>query len=494
VHDSLTRPGALGNPLPEAWLILGTGAIASGALILWFPDDVGVKVLAMTIFWLVSIVSVKLDVAHPFFWFGGPFLLYSISGPLLFTLGIHPSEIWGGFLMRELNFGFAMDLQYLSLMASSMVIGPRRLDLGAALRDHGARHFYNGVLPVLALTVILSGFAVSEIIAQGFTRKIDVILYGSWSTRFSFALNMVATSVGVLLVREFVEGKSFRAYLIIAFFVILGLMVVLLVGQRNFLFRLLIVIFFAFHVSYHKISFRSFLVLFVITSPLILILGGFKMAGIEVFSPESYLSTVENIVDLAKFSENPALANDSPPIFYGKFLLFLALRDEFMTAGNNLAMLVSRMPMDIPFQNGMTLVNDLASAMSLGFLGLNPNSSAYTYNALIFPVNTARGGGQGFTLVGTGYMNFGIVGAILIMAAFGGAVRLVYRWAAKSAMGLFFFLGFLPISFSAARNDLSMPVSQSLKHVLLPLAIMLVISYLMGRSSRPVAPDKSPSQ
>ena len=169
MSDGLTRPAEIGIPILESWLILGVGAIVSGALILWFPDNLGLKILAMTLFWLVSLTSVRLDITHPFFWFGGPFLIYSISGPLLFTLDIHPAEVWGGFLIRELDFKFAMDLQYLGLLASSLVIGPERKDLGAALREEGTTCFFAGVFPVLVLSIVLSGFAMSEIVAQGFT-------------------------------------------------------------------------------------------------------------------------------------------------------------------------------------------------------------------------------------------------------------------------------------------------------------------------------------
>ena len=65
----------------------------------------------------------------------------------------------------------------------------------------------------------------------------------------------------------------------------------------------------------------------------------------------------------------------------------------------------------------------------------------------------------------------------------GAAVRGAYRWASTSPLGLAFFLGFIPVAVSAARGDLSGPISQSLKHVLLPLLAMMVISYARGPRS-----------
>ena len=54
-----------------SWIVLAIGAIVSAALVVGSPDDVGVKVLAMTVLWLSSVVSVRMDLAHPFVWLGG---------------------------------------------------------------------------------------------------------------------------------------------------------------------------------------------------------------------------------------------------------------------------------------------------------------------------------------------------------------------------------------------------------------------------------------
>lgn len=490
MSSNLSRSATVGIPIPEAWLIMGFGAIVSAALVLCFPDDLGVKIAAMVIFWLVSVTSVRLDITHPFVWFGGPFLLYSISGPLLIALDMHPFATWGGFLIRELNFGLAMDLQYWGLVASFMVIGPKRINLQAALHDPRAADLFRGVLPLLAASILLTAFAVSEILAQGFTQKIDTILYGSWSTRFSFGQNILCTCLGVYLAKHFIENRPIRSLATIAGVIALALIIVLLVGQRDFLFRVLIVSFFAYHIAWRKISLKKMIVLFLIAGASIPILGGLKMMGNAASGSGSYVSVVENIIDLTKFAENLSLEGESQLGLYGKFLMFLILSDEFRTAGDNLAMLVTRMPEAIPFQYGYTLINDLLYPLRPGFLQIHTDRSAIMYNAVLFPVTAEKGGGMGFTLVGAGYLNFGIAGAIMIMVTFGAAIRSIYRWAGRSAFGLFFMIGFLPISFSVARNDLSAPLSVGLKHVLLPLVAMLIIAYMSSRDTKPTRPGE----
>ena len=61
------------NPLSailEAWVMLGLGAAVSGAIMLAYPDDVGAKVVAMMVFWVAAVASVRMDLAHPYVWLG----------------------------------------------------------------------------------------------------------------------------------------------------------------------------------------------------------------------------------------------------------------------------------------------------------------------------------------------------------------------------------------------------------------------------------------
>lgn len=477
-----TRTAATVASHRSAWLVLAFGAILSAALVVGFPDDVGAKVLAMTVFWLSAVASVRMDLTHPFVWLGGTFLLYTASGPLLFHLGLHPNTAWSGILIEEFDFSFAMDLQYMAFLVVCAVIGPRRVSFEPMLRDTRIQELFGGVVPVLAAAMVLAAIGVSDVLYQGFTQKTDIVLYGSWVTRLGFGLNMTATCVAVFLIKQFVEGRRPAAYATIICFVAIGVIIVTLVGERNFLFRFLVIALFVIHIAHRKVSIGMFLLLGIIASLLISVMGTLKMVAVSEQVFGSVAPSFEEIVGLSRFLVNPSVVNDPAPLFYAKFLLVMALGNEFMTAGNNLAIVVTRVPYEIPFQNGWTLINDVFRALQPGFLvHQEANNTTFIFNWLMFPENTERGGGQGFSLIGTGYFNFGTAGVILVMSVFGAAVRGAYRWAGKSPLGLAFFLGFIPVAISAARGDLSGPISQSLKHVLLPLVLMMVVSYLRDR-------------
>lgn len=478
------------NPVvyfPTAWIMLGIAILASGALFLTYPDDIGTKIFAMTLLALVSAASVRVDLAHPFVWFVPPFLLYSIAGPLLYYLNIHPLKMRSIYFIEELDFSFALDLHYLGLLACIFAIGPRRMSLDAVMDDERNDALFTGVTPVLLLAAALAGASVIAIVVGGFASKQDIVLHGSWATRFGFGFNIAATCIGVYLVRQFQTGRDKQTFVLIAAIAAVGILVVLYAGQRNFLFRFLIVATFAVHLAHHKLSFKTILPLGIAGAVLISVMAVFKN-----------MLLVGTVADLGNLDVQTVLALplqhaylfgevESPIVIYGKWLLLMALGSEFMTSGNNLALLLMRVPHEIPFQYGATLINDLVRAVTPGFLTIGSTSiegaqnSVAVFNRLFFPDGFYRGFGQGFSFVGTGYFNFGIAGAIMIMMALGGAIRLFYRWAARSPIGLFFYIGFIPIAMFTARSDLGTPLSQGMKHVLVPLLLMLFIAALSTR-------------
>lgn len=471
---------------PTAGLTFGFAIAISGGLFLAFPDSLGAKILAMTLFVLISTASVGFDPTHPFVWFGPPFLLYSISAPLLFYVGIHPLTIRSVYQIEELDFSGAVEIHYLGLVACLLMIGTRRMSFDAVLKDDRREAFFTGVMPVLLLAGALAAVAIAGIVAGGFASKNQLILEGSWVTRLSFGFNIAATCVVIYLVREFSAGRNKHAYIFIAVLAAVGVLVVLYAGQRNFLFRFLVVVVFAVHIAHHKLTVTTILPLGIAGAVLISVMAVLKSS--LVTGSSEILGNLDMQTLLALPQEYAYLTGggDSPIVVYGKWLLLLMLGSEFMTSGNNLALLLLRVPHEIPYQYGVTLVNDIVRALSPGFLvnTLELQNTSSVFNRLFFPEGYYRGIGQGFSFVGTGYFNFGIGGAVMIMLIFGAAIRLFYRCAATSPMGLFFYIGYIPIAMFTARSDLGTPISQGLKHVLVPLVLMLFIAAL---STRPPA-------
>lgn len=464
-----------------SWIILFIGVLASTALVVFASDDIGLKISAMFVLCGAASAAVKFDIAHPFVWFAGAFTLYSISGPLLFHMGVHPYTTWGGYRVDELNFAGAMDYQFFALLIALMIIGPRRVTFAHAMTSHASSALFRGALPVLVAASVIGLANIFQILSQDFSSKGDVVLTGDWTTRLSFAFNIAATALGVYLAKLFSEGRPIAAYTTLIIVITVGIAMVLLIGQRHFLFRAGLVSLLVFHIFHQRISIRSLLILAGFALTLSSVLGGYKMSLVlQDLAPSDGASLWEQ-TQLAISLKNPEFLNNSTSMQYVKVALAAALGSEAMTPGNNMAMLLARVPQDLPYFYGSTLPGDLLRSILPGFI-IQPyvETTSVVYNRLVFPDTAATGGGVGFTIAGYGYLHFGELGLIAIMLFIGASLRRIYNWASRSSTGLMFYIGFFPVAVYVARNDITGPLSQGLKHVLLPLIAMTVVAHFMG--------------
>lgn len=464
-----------------SWIILFVGVLSSTALVAFASDDIGLKIAAMFILSGAASAAVKFDIAHPFVWFAGAFTLYSISGPLLFHMGVHPYTTWGGYRVEELSFAAAMDYQFFALLIALLVIGPRRVTFAGAMGNQASNALFRGSLPVLIAACVIGLANILQIMSQDFASKGDVVLTGDWTTRLSFAFNIAATALGVYLAKLFSEGRPLAAYTTLIVVVTVGIVMVLLIGQRHFLFRAGLVSLLVFHIFHQRISIRSLLVLAGFALTLSSMLGGYKMSlVVQDLAPVSNASLWEQ-TQLAISLKNPEFLNNSTFMQYVKVALAAGLGSEAMTPGNNMAMLLARVPQDLPYFYGTTLPGDLLRSILPGFI-IQPyvETTSVVYNRLVFPDTAATGGGVGFTIAGYGYLHFGEIGLIAIMLLIGVSLRRIYHWASQSSTGLMFYIGFFPVAVYVARNDITGPLSQGLKHVLIPLVAMSVIAHFMG--------------
>ena len=467
--------------IDAGWITLFVGVLVSSGILVFASGDIGVKIVAMFVLATVAGAAARFEISHPLVWFAGAFTLYSISGPLLQHMGVHPYDTWGGYRIDELDFTGAMDYQFLALLVAVLIVGPKRIDFSASKNHPMAGALYDGALPVLVAASVIGLANIFQIVTQDFSSKGDVVLQGDWTTRLSFAFNIAATALGVYLAKLFSEGRPVAAYIALMVVVALGIGMVLLIGQRHFLFRAGLICLLVFHIFHRRISIRSLLLLAGFALILSTVLGGYKMMLVlQEASPIDSGSLWEQTRQVIAL-KNPEFLNNSTYIQYTKVALALALGSEAMTPGNNMAMLLSRVPQDLPFFYGATIPGDLLRSVLPGFI-IAPlvDTTGTTYNALVFPNTATAGGGVGFTIAGYGYLHFGEIGLIAIMAIIGGGLRAIYRWAGRSPTGLMFFIGFFPVAIYVARNDITGPVSQGLKHVLLPLLAMFVVSYFLG--------------
>jgi hypothetical protein len=385
-------------------------------------------------------------------------------------MGTHPWGIFGGMRPDELEFIKVLDFEYIAMLTSFVFIGPWRYSHDN-LRFGDVRKFSDGVNYVLVFAISLVLISIWKIVSLGVTDKRDLVLEGSALVGLSFSFNIIIVCAAVYLIKLLIDDKT-KTFMIIAltggtFF----LFVILLAGHRNLFYRYLAVILLLYHVIHKKIDLKAVFIIGAIALFGAALLQNLKMAFfLEKINITGYLDIT---------GRYPELLQHSKTVLSFKLLITTLLGTEFMTASNNLAIIIEKVPDYLPFMHGTSILKDIERALVPGFLfqRVVENTSLF-YNRTIFPETYYAGGGTGFTLVGHAYLNFKVPGIILMFALYGLIIKKIYKWSSRTLFGFLFYVSFIPVAILSIRYDLSAPISQSLKHILLPLGLMLIISHV----------------
>lgn len=151
---------------------------------------------------------------------------------------------------------------------------------------------------------------------------------------------------------------------------------------------------------------------------------------------------------------------------------------EFKSSSRNLAILMENIPNHINFFYGKGILMDLGRAFIPGFIFPHTTSSTIWFNEIFFPHFFQMGGGVGFSLVGVGYLNYGIVGVVILFAILGYLIKKLY-FNLNNPIILVIYANFLPLFIFALRGDLSVIISQTLKHILLPIILVILIDSML---------------
>jgi oligosaccharide repeat unit polymerase len=151
------------------------------------------------------------------------------------------------------------------------------------------------------------------------------------------------------------------------------------------------------------------------------------------------------------------------------------LSSEFSAASKNLNELLNHRELWSPFY-GETFLWDIQVVLGTGF------SPGAWYNKTFFPSLVNRGGGNGFTIVGEGYINFGIFGVILVFSFLSILLKYIHSYATKNIIWLTIYIASLPIFMYMIRGDLATLFTQVIKHIVIPLLILFIVKHIIEHS------------
>jgi len=341
-------------------------------------------VAGFVLFVALGVVSVRGNILHPFIWFNGVFTIYSISAPLLYLAG-SPILYLKGFASDYPIYREAMILQFVAIVIFSLAVQPKILTVGQLKEQVCNRMFLGGIF-FAVISFVLSVVYLAAFRAVDIYSKYDKAFQQSawFSMDFVYTLLVVGLS-SIMLGVWSKSGKFPWAFVSIA--IVYFLFSFLVSGERDLFFRLLTVSLFIYYGYYRKLNLGILVVFFLLMVVLAGVAENFKMFIVtgQLSAPIDFGSGYGGVVNA----------------IFG---------DEFRTASGNLAYLLAYVPESVPFFKGETFLWELKRAFVPGFLvgAYSFLTTALWFTETFFPGVYRLGGGVGFTLVGLGYLNFGL--------------------------------------------------------------------------------------
>ncbi len=410
-------------------------------------------------FILLTALSVNFELSHPFIWFNLFFTFYSLSTPILHLLGEY-----NFYKTYAHNFNYIQIVyaEYLAVLAFSLAIFPKVIpyNLSAYRNYNYIEALFKGKYYIISLSILLSFINLYGIIKSDIHDKIIKIVEFSPMLVMDFPWKFMIVAIVTIILYFRLKNKIFPFALLILLSIYMGL-VLFICGERGPLFSFSLAVLMSYHIIYHKLKFIYFFI--------VLLVGLYSSTFFGVFK----MSLLGDTTLAETFALLPYNYTDIIPMMIG---------GEFRSASENLGVALQAVPSEVPFLYGKSLVMDLVRAVVPGFLfprGTFPSTVDW-FNETFFSEFYATGAGVGFSLVGTGYVNFGYPGIVGLFFILGWIVKKISEKSVSSPIFLIFYVNFIPLLCYAIRGDIATIISQSWKHILLPIWIMIFIGKLIG--------------
>lgn len=418
--------------------------IISFSLVIIFIKNNYLIIVLLYILGIMSMIIVDLDLMHPYVWFIPIFLLYSTVSAISILTG--NNEIIGTFKLYDTLF-----LSWIALVTFIIIIGPQKYSIKSAKIEFSNSIFFVNTVHILSVIGIF--LMCLYIIQSGSTNKRDISLDNSIFITIGFyGIQFFVFSFLIIIIHSLnIKNKMNKSF--IAFSILTSLMVIFIAGERDFLIRLFILFVIIYNEFIKKISKFKLLIFG---------LGGLLSLNI--------LQNLKNI--FIRQAELNAQHSS---------LLNSLLSGEFVSAGRNLQILIQN-NMGSIFSNSNTLITDIKFAiMNLPFFNTNLETPTSWFNNTFYKEYLMKGGGKGFTLIGEGYINYGLTGVIIWFIILGLVVKFFYKKAVNSSMWFVVYLLMISNTIYCLRADLGIYLSFILKYVMLPVFCMKIFNFIRNK-------------
>jgi oligosaccharide repeat unit polymerase len=406
---------------------------------IFYSESISLILLVFICLGMVCIYIVNFNVMHPYTWFIPFFILYSISFSVLYITNSVDNTVQESIIIETLK------QFWIALITFIIIITPKqnilKFNKDKLLKVNFVNKFilYTSILGIvfMCIYVLASGVNTKKDIALNDSVFITLGLYSIQFYTLSFVINLISK-----LVKKEKVDKLFLTSTII-----MSLLVIFIVGERDFLIKIVLLSFIIFNVFVKRTS-------------------GVKLALIGVLSL-FLMSLLQNFKNIF-LKESKLVPTDES-------LLLKILGGEFVSAGRNLYILNENLTEKI-FKEKSTLFTDIKFAFSnLPFVNWEVITPTSWFNNTFYASYVARGGGKGFTLVGEGFINLGIFGIVIWFILVGVFIKIFYNKAINSPFWFVAYLLLVPMTIYCLRADLGIFLSYNLKYIAIPMLFIFII-------------------
>ncbi|BDH60665.1 hypothetical protein MTP04_07950 [Lysinibacillus sp. PLM2] len=410
-----------------------------------FFDDLIYGVISLLLLTLCALIISNLELNHPLTWFAPAYFLYSSSLSILtlfnevdmrFNIKETVQLEWIGLFCIILIFliPFLKNEENLSINMNQKEIIKIK-DLGFITR------------PIYLFSILILILYLGYVYANGLSTKRMIALDESGIHSLRLFIPIYVLCFVLLVIEKLIINNKFPLYFY-AFNLLFAMSILLVIGERDVLLRVLIVVLFLTHLLYKKFK-KLYIILLALCGLITLpILGKLKSA---LFDTQT------------NGEENSILYN--------------LLSGEFYSASRNLNTLLNNIG-EWEFFFGKTFLYDIERAFFNG-----DRSPVVWFNNTFHPEVVEAGGGYGFSIMGEGYINFGVLGLIIVAAILGFILKFLYYSSQKSLIWLLIYITAVPIFIYLIRADFANLLSQVLKQIIFPIAILLVTKEILRKAT-----------
>ncbi len=382
----------------------------------------------------------KLDIKNPLLLFLAIFILYQISYPILNAMDIKVFEYC------TLNDNYYI---YSWIATVSFFLFYGSIENVTYKKENITINVNKPLLKVIYIVLCAISIAASfSIIQNGYQSKYELAHVSSILIKLG---NITYTAL-IAFPLYFVLSKNMskRGKL---FILIFNFMLVLLgmftYGERNYVFNYVIVLI-IYYFTMNQVKLKKIIFIAVFSVLLLASSSSMKM----LFSSSSYKSNSQDSNIIVGF-----------------------LNSDFASAGFNFNFLLNQKA-DSIFK-GKTYIYDFLSPLE-DFLPISQYSSTKWYTNTYW---NARKTGVGFTMLGEGYINFGLFGIILQMFLLARLIKFFYSRSNKNYYYYIIYIGFISLVMYSCRQALGNIISPLFKYNILIALGVYIVNHMIKKKS-----------